>query len=107
MGDLPRATAPALQRCLERSSGSGLTLVPSRMGTGTNLLAFPQGALIALSLGAADSLSRHRLAARQAGLTVRTVRSAPLALDVDEAEDLALLARIPAAVAALPFLARF
>ena len=107
MGDLPLASTAGVERCLLRAAASPVTLVPSRSGAGTNLLAFAQGGTIELSLGAADSLVRHRLAARRAGLRVQTVRAATLALDVDEAADLTLLARSPAARAALPFLARF
>jgi 2-phospho-L-lactate guanylyltransferase (CobY/MobA/RfbA family) len=71
------------------------------------MLAFTGGAQLALALGAPDSLAQHRRAARAAGLRFQTVPSAPLALDVDDADDLRLLARVAAARRLLAFLARF
>ena len=107
MGDLPLANAAAISRCLRRADARPVTLVPSRSGAGTNMLAFTGGAQLALALGAPDSLAQHRRAARAAGLRFQTVPSAPLALDVDDADDLRLLARVAAARRSLAFLARF
>lgn len=107
MGDLPLANAAAISRCLRRADTRPVTLVPSRSGAGTNMLAFTGGAQLALALGAPDSLAQHRRAARAAGLRFQTVPSAPLALDVDDADDLRLLAGVAAARRSLAFLARF
>jgi 2-phospho-L-lactate guanylyltransferase len=107
MGDLPLANAAAISRCLRRADRRPVTLVPSRSGAGTNMLAFTGGAQLALALGAPDSLAQLRRAARAAGLRFQTVPSAPLALDVDDADDLRLLARVAAARRLLAFLARF
>lgn len=107
MGDLPLANTAAISRCLCRADARPVTLVPSRSGAGTNMLAFTGGAQIALALGAPDSLAQHRRAARAAGLRFQTVASAPLALDVDDADDLRLLAQVPAARRSLAFLGRF
>jgi len=107
MGDLPLADAGSIARCLRRADARPVTLVPSRSGAGTNMLALTGGAQIALSLGAPDSLAQHRRAAQAAGLRYQTVRAAPLALDVDDAGDLRLLAQVPVARRSLAFLARF
>jgi 2-phospho-L-lactate guanylyltransferase len=107
MGDLPLANTAAISRCLRRADARPVTLVPSRSGAGTNMLAFTGGAQIALALGAPDSLAQHRRAARAAGLRFQTVASSPLALDVDDADDLRLLAQVPAARGSLAFLGRF
>lgn len=107
MGDLPLATPVAIDRCLTGAERSQVTLVPSRSGAGTNLLALSPGARIELSLGATDSLARHRAAARGAKLRYQSVPAAALALDVDDATDLAMLAKRGAAREALPFLRRF
>jgi 2-phospho-L-lactate guanylyltransferase len=107
MGDLPLASAAAIARCLRHADARPVTLVPSRSGAGTNMLAFTAGAQMPLALGAPDSLARHRRAAAECGLRYQTVKAAPLALDVDDVDDLRLLARVPAARRSLAFLARF
>ena len=107
MGDLPLANTAAISRCLRRADARPVTLVPSRSGAGTNMLAFTGGAQIALALGAPDSLAQHRRAAQAAALRFQTVASGPLALDVDDADDLRLLAQVPAARRSLAFLGRF
>jgi len=107
MGDLPLASNAAISRCLRHADARPVTMVPSRSGAGTNMLAFTGGAQMPLALGAPDSLAQHRRAAREAGLRYQTVNSSPLALDVDEADDLRLLARVPAARRSLAFLGRF
>lgn len=107
MGDLPLASPEAISRCLRRADARPVTLVPSRSGAGTNMLVFTGGAQLALALGAPDSLAQHRRAARAAGLRFQTVASGPLALDVDDVDDLRLLAQVPAARQSLAFLGRF
>jgi len=107
MGDLPLASNAAIARCLRHADARPVTLVPSRSGDGTNMLAFTGGAQMPLALGAPNSLAQHRRAAQEAGLRFQTVASAPLALDVDDADDLRLLARVAAARRSLAFLARF
>ncbi len=107
MGDLPLASPEAISRCLRRADARPVTLVPSRSGAGTNMLALTGGAQLALALGAPDSLAQHRRAARAAGLRFQTVALGPLALDVDDADDLRLLAQVPAARQSLAFLGRF
>ena len=107
MGDLPLASNAAIARCLRHADARPVTLVPSRSGAGTNMLAFTAGAQMPLALGAPNSLAQHRRAAQEAGLRFQTVASAPLALDVDDADDLRLLARVAAARRSLAFLGRF
>ncbi|HET8620968.1 MAG TPA: 2-phospho-L-lactate guanylyltransferase [Acidimicrobiales bacterium] len=65
-----------------------VTLVPDRRLDGSNVVGVPTGAGFAFSYGA-GSFGRHRAEAARLGLTVRIVRDAALAWDVDLPADLA------------------
>jgi 2-phospho-L-lactate guanylyltransferase len=66
----------------------GVTLVPDRRLDGSNVVGVPTAAGFAFSYGA-GSFGRHRAEAARLGLTVRIVRDAALAWDVDLPADLA------------------
>lgn len=81
-GDLPGA------RGLAPLAGfDGVTLVPDRRGDGTNVICVPAAVTFAFSYGP-GSFDRHLSEARRSGVTVRVVREASLAWDVDLPEDL-------------------
>ena len=65
----------------------GVTLVPDRRLDGSNVVGVPTGAGFGFSYGA-GSFGRHRAEAARLGLTVRIVRDAALAWDVDLPADL-------------------
>ena len=81
-GDLP------LARTLAHVAVDGaVTLVPDRHRDGTNVFAVPAGCPIATSYGP-GSFDRHRAIVEAAGLVLRVVEDADLALDLDTADDL-------------------
>ena len=86
--DLPLASAAGLERVLA-AAGAPVAVVPSHDGGGTNVLAWRDPASFAPSFGP-DSAARH-LAVPGA---VR-VDEPGLALDVDTADDLRLVAGLP------------
>jgi 2-phospho-L-lactate/phosphoenolpyruvate guanylyltransferase len=94
--DLPLAAAEDLAALLVAApAGAGVTIAPSRDGTGTNaMLVRPLWALRP-RLGP-GSLARHTAAAAAAGLALVRVERPRLALDLDTPADLA------AVVAAVP-----
>lgn len=73
----------------------GATIVPDRRDDGTNVLCVPTGAGFEFAYGA-GSFRRHAAEARRRGLAVRVVRDRALGWDVDVAEDLVVLERVPA-----------
>jgi 2-phospho-L-lactate/phosphoenolpyruvate guanylyltransferase len=82
-GDLARPTPlPALVR------QGVVTLVPDRVGDGTNVIALPSSAPFTFAYGAA-SFTRHLTTAIDAGIAVRVVADPLLALDIDTPDDLA------------------
>lgn len=92
-GDAPLVTAAELAALLDGVSGEhDLLLVPNRENEGTNGIACRVAHAIPFQFGP-GSLARHQAAAQRAGLTCQTVRVASLALDIDTADDLALLRR--------------
>lgn len=98
-GDCPALDPGELGRLLdERGAPPHVTVVPDRHGSGTNALLLVPPSAVAPSFGA-GSMARHAARARAAGATVK-VRALPsLGLDVDSADDLAVLR---AALAARP-----
>ena len=89
MADLPLARAADLEAVLGAAPpGRGVTLVPSRDGTGTNALLVRPPAALAPRLGP-GSLARHRAGAARRGLRATVLERPALALDVDTPEDLA------------------
>lgn len=73
-----------------RTSHAGVVVVPDRHDTGTNGLLLTPPDAIAPSFGP-ESRARHEQLARAAGAAVRVERLSSLVLDVDTAEDLAVL----------------
>jgi 2-phospho-L-lactate guanylyltransferase len=73
-----------------RARRADVAIVPDRHGTGTNGLLLTPPHAIAPSFGP-GSRARHEQLARAAGATVRVERLASLVLDIDTAEDLAVL----------------
>ena len=65
----------------------GVTIVPDRHGTGTNVMALPTAAAFAFAYGV-GSRAAHEAEARAQGLALRVVDDASLGWDVDEAADL-------------------
>jgi len=91
--DLPRVTTADIQALIAQPTAS-VGIAPDRAGTGTNALSIPlpQGARFGLHYGP-DSLASHSAEAARLGLTIETIRSDGLALDIDEPRDLDALTR--------------
>jgi 2-phospho-L-lactate/phosphoenolpyruvate guanylyltransferase len=64
-----------------------ITLVPDRVGDGTNVIAFPADAAMRFSYGA-GSFRRHLAIALATGLAVRVMHDADAELDLDSPSDL-------------------
>ena len=87
--DLPLATAEDLAALLEAApAGAGVTIAPSRDGTGTNAMLVRPLWAVRPQLGP-GSLARHSAAAAAAGLALVRVERPRLALDLDIPADLA------------------
>ncbi len=85
-GDVPRITANDIHQVIAHHSR--VTLVPNEGGEGTNaILSSPPNA-ISYQFGG-RSLERHIASTNAAGMSPSIVRNANLALDIDEARDLA------------------
>ena len=81
-GDLPRA------RGLARIARfPGVTIVPDRVGNGTNVICVPSAAGFTFSYGP-GSFTRHTAEALRLGLPLRVVRTPALGHDVDLPSDL-------------------
>jgi 2-phospho-L-lactate guanylyltransferase len=91
-GDLPRVTLADLNALCGLAPGR-LGVAPDRRGAGTNALSLPLPAArdFAFQYGP-DSFARHRAEAARLGLALEVIRSATLGLDIDEPEDLGMLA---------------
>lgn len=85
----PRANAHARRGSHEQRARE-VVIVPDRHGTGTNGLLLTPPDAIAPSFGP-GSCARHEKLARAAGATVRVERLPSLLLDIDTADDLAVL----------------
>jgi 2-phospho-L-lactate guanylyltransferase len=92
-GDAPCVTADEV-RALAAAAAEGPAAVfaPSRSGRGTNGVALNPPAAMALRFGE-PSFEGHLAAARAAGIEPRVLHLPGLALDVDDAADLAALLR--------------
>lgn len=100
--DLPLLCAHDVRALLAAApTGPGITIAPTRDGgTGALLLTPPN--VIVPAFGP-ESFTRHRDAARAAGVGVSTVARHGLAQELDTPDDLTLLERVtPAAGCALP-----
>lgn len=98
MGDLPNLAAADVERTIAALPERGVVLVPSRDGTGTNVLAARPADLLQPTFFGEASLARHRAAT--AALETVLLPLAGAALDVDTVDDLAELVRAGAAGAA-------
>lgn len=98
MGDLPNLAASDVERAVAALPARGVVLVPSRDGTGTNVLAARPANLLLPTFFGGDSLARHRAASAALETVVLPLRGA--ALDVDTTDDLDELVRGGAAGAA-------
>jgi 2-phospho-L-lactate guanylyltransferase len=99
VADLPLARAADLEALLAAAPpGPGVSVAPSRDGTGTNALLVRPPEALDPRLGP-DSLARHLAAAARRSLAVVRVERPALGLDIDTAEDLgAYLAAAPPGV---------
>ena len=84
--DLPLATGLSLV-----GEAPGITLVPDRVGNGTNVIALPSDAGFHFSYGP-GSFARHRTEAERLGLPLRILDRPDLAYDVDEPADVVTVA---------------
>jgi len=90
-GDLPLLSVADISAVLARQrQQGGLVIGCDRHNIGSNLLAFDQGAMQRFCFGA-DSCQRHRDAARVLGMHSSILLRPGIALDVDEAPDMAEL----------------
>lgn len=98
MGDLPNLTAADVERTVAALPERGTVLVPSRDGTGTNVLAARPADLVLPTFFGEGSLARHRAAT--VGMETVLLPLLGAALDVDTVDDLEQLVRGGAAGAA-------
>ena len=93
MADLALARPHDLDMVISEALPSpGATLVPSRDGTGTNVMLLDPPGILEPHLGP-GSLRLHLQQAQRLDVAVRVLELAALSLDVDTPEDLALLCR--------------
>lgn len=90
--DLPLVNAQALQAVMaaHQAAGAGITLVPDRHGTGSNLLLASPPQALRFAFGE-NSCERHRQRAEQTGLSFRLHPDARLGMDLDTPADLRAL----------------
>ena len=89
--DVPLATPAEIDQILEaQATGTSVTIVPDRWGTGTNALACSPPTAIAPCFGP-ESFIRHQEVAQSAGLTATILELRDLGLDIDIPEDVAAL----------------
>ena len=98
MGDLPNLLPSDVERTVAALPERGVVLVPSRDGTGTNVLAARPADLVLPTRFGEGSLAHHRAATAALDTVLLPLRGA--ALDVDTTDDLELLVRDGAAGAA-------
>jgi 2-phospho-L-lactate guanylyltransferase len=98
MGDLPNLTATDVEHTVAALPERGAVLVPSRDGTGTNVLAARPADLVLPTFFGEGSLARHRAAT--VGMETVLLPLLGAALDVDTVDDLEQLVRGGAAGAA-------
>ena len=103
-GDIPLATPGEIEALLAvHGSAPSFTIVPSHDERGSNaILASPPG-IVPLRYGD-DSYHPHLAAARQAGVSCRTLHLPGIALDIDRPEDLAAFLAIPSQTRTIRFL---
>lgn len=91
MGDLPNLLPSDVEHTVAALPARGVVLVPSRDGTGTNVLAARPADLVLPTYFGEGSLARHRAATAGLDTIVLPVHGA--ALDVDTVDDLERLVR--------------
>jgi 2-phospho-L-lactate guanylyltransferase len=101
--DLPLLAADEVAALIHASQASGVALAPDRHGGGTNAIALALPSAFCSHFGR-GSFALHLAEAAALGVTAATVHLRGLEFDVDEPEDLALLARRNAGRYALPSL---
>src|SRR5215471_3475651 len=89
--DLPLLAADEIATLIRASKATGVALAPDRHGTGTNAMALALPSAFCPHFGR-GSLALHRAEAAKLGVTAATVRLPGFEFDVDEPEDLTLLA---------------
>jgi 2-phospho-L-lactate/phosphoenolpyruvate guanylyltransferase len=90
-GDVPCVTGVEVDALVTAATASpAVAFAASRSGLGTNGVALAPPDVLALRFGE-PSFDNHVAAARSRGLTPRLLRLPGLALDVDDADDLAAL----------------
>jgi 2-phospho-L-lactate guanylyltransferase len=102
-GDLPALRGADIDQLLHTHRG-GLTLCPASSDGGTNALAVTPPDAIGFRYGR-DSARRHLEAAAQTGLDSRCEESAAFGRDIDTADDLEGLRRLPVGPATRAWLA--
>lgn len=86
-GDLPLARSFDDVVSLNGVEFDGITLVPDRRESGTNVMCLPTGTSFEFGYGL-DSFAFHQRQASLAGIAVRVLTDAHLGLDIDIADDL-------------------
>ena len=90
-GDLPLISPTELSRLVNQSAAkTGVCIVPDRKRIGTNALLCSPPNAIPPCFGA-NSFREHLAAAREKDIAVQVIESEALSLDIDVADDLALL----------------
>jgi len=90
--DIPFADSREISRFLTRCQSYSVGMVPSRDGSGTNVL-FLKPPNVMKPLFGRQSYQKHRNEAEERGLSFKVVRSKALGFDVDEPNDLRRLLR--------------
>ncbi len=93
MADLPDLTVQDIASVARLLDESDVVLVPDLSQQGTNVIALKSPTSLPSCLGHEDSLLRHKLRARELGLTVSIQLSSGIGFDVDRPSDLARLRR--------------
>jgi 2-phospho-L-lactate guanylyltransferase len=96
--DLPLVTSDEIASLVAAAEGAGVALAPSRDG-GTNGLYRPIDSALPFLFGS-GSLARHVDAAHEHGMAVRLFRAPGLEFDIDQPDDLLLLAETAGETAA-------
>jgi 2-phospho-L-lactate guanylyltransferase len=93
MADLPDLTVQDIASVARLLDESDVVLVPDLSQQGTNVIALKSPTILPSCLGHEDSLLRHKLRARELGLTVSIQLSSGIGFDVDRPSDLDRLRR--------------
>lgn len=97
MADLPHITVPAVTSLTRSMEHGRWVMSPDRREDATNALGLPLGALLPTAFGRPGSFQRHQTRAAANGFSVKIIRDAALALDIDLPEDYELSGLSPKA----------